>query len=429
MRKGSDNSKKNNDIKDVSNLKDKNRQGLKLFIWTIICIFVFYQVFILVQYTLGKKAKSSMWLYNGINKVVSFIIPKYVEVEEKKVLNLVALGDIYTTSNILKAAKSSDGYELDAAYKNTKEVLSKYDITIASLNTPIVNGDTYGAKSIYNAPEDLLDTIKYLGLSVVTTAGNHIYDKGEDGILNTISVLRSKKVDQVGINESSKRSKPYIINKNDIKIALLSYSTESNIDVKNSKEYLVNSLTDDNIKEDMNYIKTQNVDFIIAYLNVPNVDSTMVNSKQKTSTDKLFENGVNIVLGTGSKIVQEKTEDIFTLKDNSKNHVYAIYSLGDFIGDMDSNSRKISVSADITFTKNITKDKKGLVIESKTKRNMIINEPISFYTKVTSTFKITNYPIKTTLDKYYKDNSSLDIKDYDLIKAANDYLSKIIKNR
>jgi hypothetical protein len=182
------------------------------------------------------------------------------------------------------------------------------------------------------------------------------------------------------------------------------------------KEYLVNTLTEDNIKEDMEYVKSQNVDYTICYLNVPNEDNTRVNAQQKNGVELLFENGVNVVLGTGSKIVQEKTEDLYELSDGTKNHVYAIYSLGDFIGEMNTAERKVSVAADITFTKSITKDKDGNVIEEKTKKNMLVNNPLSFYTNVSSSYKTTNYPIDVTIQGYNDSKINLDVEDYEVLK-------------
>jgi hypothetical protein len=89
---------------------------------------------------------------------------------------------------------------------------------------------------------------------------------------------------------------------------------------------------------------------------------------------------------------------------------------------MDTDSRKVSMAADITFSKSITKDKKGKVIDEKTKKNMLVNKPLSFYTKVDSNYKITNYPIDITIDAYNQDKIQLDAKDYNAMKSAQENL-------
>lgn len=430
MRKGYiDNETEKIDI----NVKNKNgkynkKDIIKFCIWLAVFIFVYYQVYVIASYTIGKRDKSGMWLYNGVNKLVTTIIPKAKETTEEHTLKLAALGDVYTTSNILKGAKSGATYNFSDSLSQTKEVLSKYDIVLASLNTPVAGSKVgYSTKTVYNAPSELLDAIKNIGISVIATAGNHSMDKGEAGVNTTIEQLQTSGLNQVGLNKSSDRTKPYIIEKNNIKIAVLSYRTTSKVKIGKGKEYLVNELTKDNVKADMEYAKSQNADYIVCYLNIPNEDTTLVDADQKNNVDMLFENGVNVVLGVGSKVVQGKVEDMYELSDGSKNHVYAIYSLGDFIGDMDNDDRKVSIGADITFTKSITKDKKGNVVEDKTKTNMMINTPLSFYTKVSTTYKTTNYPINVTLDAYNQDKLNLDAKDYKAIKATSDSLKEILK--
>jgi len=408
--------------------KSKKKDIIKFCVWIAIFIFVYYQIYVLVAYTLGKKDKQSMWLYNGINKIMTMAAPKPTETTQDITLKLAALGDIYTSTNIIKGAKSGTQYNFLNSLDKTKTILSNYDVVLASLNIPVAGATGgYSTKTLYNAPNELLQTIKSLGISVVATAGNNLMDKGENGIKSTITAIETAGIKQIGLNLSSDRIKPYIIDKNNIKVAILSYMTVSKTKVIKGKEYLVNTLTEENIKADMLYVKSQNVDYVISYLNIPNEDASRVNSDQKKYVEMLLENGVNVVLGTGSKIVQEKSEDLFELSDKTKNHTYVLYSLGDFIGDMDTDDRKLSIAADITFTKKITKDKDGNIIEEKTKKNMLVNNTLSFYTKVSTTFKTTNYPIDITLDEYNQDKIELDAKDYKAIKTAQDTLKETLK--
>lgn len=427
MRKGyieGDNEKLNINVTK----KDNKKNLIKFGVWLLILAFVYYQLYILVQYTLGKKNKEDMWLYNGINNIITSIVPKETETTEEYTLKLAALGDIYASSNILKGAKVGSDYNFSDSFNQTKELLKNYDAVLASLNTPIAGSSLgYSNKTLYNAPNELLETVKSLGIGAVATAGNHLMDKGEKGITETINQVTKVGLNQIGLNSSSERTKPYILEKNNIKIAVLSYMTESEVKLPKGKEYLVNLLTEDNLKVDIEYVKSQNVDYIISYLNIPNEDASLVNSDQKKNAELLFENGVNVVIGTGSKVVQSKLEDLYELADGSKNHAYVVYSLGDFIGDMDTEDRRVSTGMDITFTKNITKDKKGNVVEDKTKKNMMINKPLSFYTKVSTSYKAINYPIDMTLEQYEKGTIELNKKDYDAIKAANEKVTEILK--
>lgn len=410
--------------KNSSNKKDK----IKFFVWLLVLMFVYYQVFVLVSYTLGNEPKGSMWLYNGINKIITSIAPQSKETTEEYKLNIAALGDVYSSTKILNAAKTGGEYNFSDSFAKTKEFLAKYDVVLASLNTPIADAKYITSTStVHNAPKELLTALKHIGITTLATANNHMMDKGETGVKTTIEQLQTMEINQIGLNTAEERIKPYIIEKNNIKIAVLSYMTTSNTKIAKGKEYLVNSLTEENIKTDMEYVKDQNVDYVICYLNIPNEDTTMVNGEQKTNVELLFENGVNVILGTGSKVVQGKLEDLYELEDGTKNHAYVVYSLGDFYGSMDSDGRKVSIGMDITFTKSITKDKEGNIVLEKTKKNMMFNPSLSFYTKVTKDYKTTNYPINKTIEEYDNGNLKLDSKDYEKIKEAQDEIKKILE--
>ena len=86
-------------------------------------------------------------------------------------------------------------------------------------------------------------------------------------------------------------------------------------------------------------------DYIIAYLNDPNEDSLLTSGEQKQNVELLFNNGVNVVLGTGSMVVQGQVEDQVQVNDEKTNHIYSIYSLGDFFGIYASDDNRSSVIA------------------------------------------------------------------------------------
>ena len=69
--------------------------------------------------------------------------------------------------------------------------------------------------------------------------------------------------------------------------SVLSYATTTNIKISDEKENLVNMLTEENLKEDINYLTSNNVDFIIAYLNIPNENCLITSGDQKKYVEML----------------------------------------------------------------------------------------------------------------------------------------------
>jgi hypothetical protein len=419
----------NNESIEKNKLNDNKKiKKVSVIIWICVCIFIYYQIVVLLQYTFGYKEKKDVFLYNFISNIISNVIPQTVNKETKQEVSvkLAAIGDIYATSNIIKSSKSGNAYDFTTPYKELSQKLLEYDVVIASLNSPISGINLgYSNKTYYNSPNEILDLIKKLNISVVSMANSHIFDKNEKGLETTLQNLEKEGINQTGV-DIDKTAKPYVIEKNGINIGILSYATNLNVKPLKGKEYLVNIFSEDKLKTDIEYLNKKKVDFIVCYISEYNDESSIVDSNKKDRFEILFKNGVDVVFGVGPKVVQSKTEEMYEYESNKNKHVYAIYSLGDFLGDLDKEEKRTNVIGDIIFQKTIVKDKNGNVIEEKTKSNMKANTPIKLYNKVTSIYKITNYNIDLTLENYNNSKVNIDVKDYNLIKDASDRLKRIL---
>lgn len=405
--------------------KSTTKQKIWLVIWIIIFLFICFEVLKLVNYTLGKEEKENMWLYNSVDSVVQKVIKKKKGSVEEKTLILAALGDVYLTPNMLNGAKTSDGYDFSTGTESVKEVLSKYDLVTASLSTPVA-GKSLGYSTVkeYNAPNEILTFLKDLNVSVLATATTNAMDKSITGINNTIDNIKEVELEQTGLG-SAERSKPVIVTKNDIKVGILSYATSSSVKIAKGNESYLNLLDDDNIKEDMEYLKSNNVDFIVSYLNTPNTDPEIIVAEQKESVEKLIQAGVDVILCTGVSGVQEDYEEEITLEDGTKNHVYAIYGMGEFMGGNTTDASKASIIADIEFTKTITKDKDGNV--TKTQSDMKIKTPIALWTSVDKNYSSNIYVMSDEIEKYNNSNSNLTAKEYSVMKEYYDSILKMFE--
>ena len=427
MRSGSaQNNMKYNDNKYKKNKNEiKAKHVIFMIIWFVIAIFMIYQVYSLAMYTLGKKDRESLWLYNSINKVFK----KENELEEipgaeEHTLKFAGLGDIYETTSMIAASKIGNTYNFNKGTENIKEKLSSFDVVVGSLSTPIADKSLgYTNITTYNAPKELVETLKDLNITAVATATNHAMDKNEKGIIDTITNLKDSNIDQIGINDSNEKNKPLVISKNEIKIGLLSYATKSNIKLQKGKEYLVNILDEEDVKSDIEYLKSQNVDYIISYLNVPNEDSLITSGDMKQNTELLFNNGVNIVLGTGAMVVQGQVEDEIKLENEKASHVYAIYSLGDFFGKYTNEDNRSCVIANIEFSKQIKKNKKGEI--TKTLTDFKVNTPIFVWTNLSKNNIKSMYIIEEEISKYNSESSNLTVKEYNELVAANKRLKSL----
>lgn len=419
MRKGSLESEASKGKKRAKKVTRKNI--IIMLIWLAITIFVVYQLIQLIMYTLGKRDKDKMWLYNTVNNIVGVVASNKSpsDITEEYTVKFAGLGDIYFTTNMIKGAKNDTTYDFTEGTEEISDKLKEYDLVVASLKTPIANSKLgYSTKTVYNAPQSVTELLKALNISALATATNHSLDKNEIGVEDTIANLEEAQIKQVGINAESRKA-PIILNKNNINIGFLSYATSSKVKMSNKNSYLLNVFDEEELKQDIEYLKDNQVDFIVAYLHVPNEDVTMVNSTQKQNTEKLFEAGVDVVLGTGSMVVQESVED--QTSDNKK--IYTIYSLGDFCGSYVTDENCLSVIANIDFSKTIIKDKDGNVKSTNTSMN--INKPTAIWTVVDNTYSKTLYFLDDEIKKYDAGNSTLSSKEYKKMKEANERISTL----
>jgi poly-gamma-glutamate synthesis protein (capsule biosynthesis protein) len=400
------------------------KQKIKMIIWLIVLIFIYYQIYNLVMYTIGKKDKEKMWLYNSLNSVIgTFVTKTSTQTTENHSLKFAGLGDVYATANTIKGAKTSSSYDFTNGTESIAIKLKEYDLVMASLNTPVAESELgYTSSNKYNTPIEMLDTLKNMNVSVVATATYHIIDKSEKGITQTLESLKDKKISQIGISGKT-RNDPLVITKNDITLGILSYTTDTSNEISSSKDYLVNVLDEKDLKKDVEYLKSKNVDYIIAYLNVyDKAGGGITSSDQKEKVELLFNNGVNVVLGTGSAIVQDKEEDQIDL-NNEKSHVYTIYSLGDILGGCETDDSQTSVIANIEFTKTITKNKKGE--STNTEKDMLVKTPIGVWTKITTAYKKEMYLIDDEIQAYSNNKSELTAKEYTKIKTAYEKIKQL----
>lgn len=370
---------------EINENKKTKKQILVMVLIFILCVLMIFEVVNLFNYTFGNVNKEDAKLYNFISS--TFLSNKNKLVNEEYKVSFAGLGDIYVSENVLNGSKTSNGYDFLSGTQDIQSKLKDFDVVVAPLSTPIA-GVKYGytKSNTYNAPTEIIELLKKFNISAVATASYHSLDKREKGALETIKNIKNEGIEQVGLNESIDSGKPIILEKNNIKLGILSYTTNSNVRMSKNEEYILDVLNEEDLQNDISYLKSNNVDFIIAYLNVKNENPELINSLQKQGTEMLFNLGVNVVLGTGSKVIQEESEDLINL-DNKDFHVYCIYSLGDFIGEYSTQKNRESLIANIEFVKKVSKDKNGNIVSQTS--DMLVKRPIKVNVEVGKKFSTT----------------------------------------
>lgn len=285
-----------------------------------------------------------------IEEPVEIIVP--IETKAK----ILAVGDIMFHMPQINAAKTTTGnYDFNPVFRHVKKYIEGADIALGNFET-VTAGDELGFSGFprFNSPVDTLIALKNTGFDILSTANNHSLDRGKDGIINTINVMNNTGLRNIGTFKDNNRS--LIIEEiNDIRIGLLSYTTSLNgLDSLLSKEdsYMVNKFDEEKIIEDINYLKEQNVDMIVAYLHWGYEYYEEPTEYQRELGRSLLEQGIDIILGSHPHVVQRS--EMINIDGKDK---FIVYSMGNFLSNqryetMGNQYTEDGVMIEITLNKN-----------------------------------------------------------------------------
>lgn len=200
-----------------------------------------------------------------------------------------------------------------------KDKLEEYDYIIANLETPLTNKKTslYPKGVHLRSSEENIKILKYLNISAVSLANNHIFDMGKKGLNDTIKVLDKANIKWFGIDGKSLHE-----NIDNNKLAISGYCCLSTNGLQLGRS--VNLLNKDLVKNKM--LKDKEAGELSILSIHWGLEHTSYPSYTQTNIAKLIS-GYNdcIIHGHHAHVIQ----GINKLNSNS----YVMYSLGNCIFD------------------------------------------------------------------------------------------------
>ncbi len=343
-------------------------------------------------------------------------------------IHMSAFGDTMCHLTNIKNAYNSSTKDYDFAnvFQNIKKYTQNADIAIGNLETTFAGSSRgYTGYPTFNAPEILGKNLKDIGVDVLTTANNHCMDKGNSGLVSTLNFLDNYGIAHTGTARSEDEQNTILIKDvNGIKIAFLSYTYGTNgITIPSDKPYSVNLIDKELIKKHITSAKEQNVDVICVSMHWGIEYKLKPNSTQKDLADFLFDNGVDIILGSHPHVLEPMEKRTITLNDGTTKDGFVIYSLGNFVSGQIYANTKSTVILDIQ----ITKDSEGKISIDSVKYT-----PVYLYDKGSTSKSRTRYTlidINQAIKDYEsgKDNS-ISKSLYNTLKDELNNITKTVGN-
>lgn len=220
---------------------------------------------------------------------------------------VLSTGDIMAHSTQLTGAKTSDGYDFSAFFKETQKYFTAADLSVANLEVTFGGTESgkYSGYPAFNTPDSLADAVKASGLNFLVTSNNHSYDTGLFGLKRTVSVLKEKNIEFIGTRDNTSDPLYTVKEVNGIKIGMADYTYETdgtqtgrkylngNILAEEANE-LIASFNYNRIEEfyteaeaAVNDMKAQGAEFIVFYMHWGNEYELKANTWQKSIAQRL----------------------------------------------------------------------------------------------------------------------------------------------
>ena len=257
---------------------------------------------------------------------------------------LTFVGDFLFEAPFFSAV--DNGYDKDSYFKLVKKYFEDDDLSVGNMEVVIgndkmkVSGDNYN----FCAPHYIGELVVSLDMQVLSTANNHTFDRGIEGINTTLDFFDGTDIVTVGTYRSQQdRETPRIVEKNGIKFGFLAYTLSTNQIVptqyrnlvglyRNPETRKVNDEYKSLIAKEMSALRPQ-VDVLIVMMHWGTEFTFEPNSEQKEMAKFLNENGADIVYGSHSHSVQP----VEFIDDEHKTLVFN--SLGNFASQDDDIAR------------------------------------------------------------------------------------------
>lgn len=176
-------------------------------------------------------------------------------------IKLAFTGDIlsYQNQNVLILEKYGS-YDYMTVFENVTHMFDGTDYVIGSLETVVTDKQKYTFSPIsFNSPSQILQSLRRAGFNLLTTANNHCLDRGIVGLDDTIYNIKKNGLHSTGTRSSESDSPFFVFNVGETKIAVLSYTYDTNPDANgvqlNSRDLFRVNLT----KEQMRIVQTDDI--------------------------------------------------------------------------------------------------------------------------------------------------------------------------
>lgn len=266
-------------------------------------------------------------------------------------VSMVVLGDNLMHMPVVNDGKNADGsYDYSRVFSQLTNDIKGADIAVIGQET-VLGGEELGLSGypLFNSPYGVGDSLVKEGFDVILHASNHIMDRNIKGIENTLAFWEKyPEITVLGINNSKEEQETVkIIERGGITFALLNYTYSTNgIPVPQGREYMVNMLDRDKIKEDITSVDGK-VDFVVVFPHWGNEYQMTASQEQMSLAKDMCLWGADAIIGSHPHVI----EPCEWIESENGNRCVVYYSLGNFVSRQKEVKNLLGGMASLEFKK------------------------------------------------------------------------------
>ncbi len=253
-----------------------------------------------------------------------------------------------------------EGYDFTYTYENVADLIAAADFASLNQECVMANQDP-SSYPRFNAPQEIGDAVVDIGFDLLNLSNNHMFDKGESGLIETMDFLATKEdliVTGAYYDEADYLDIP-TADVEGIVFAFVSATQHTNgLSIPESSPLVTPLIPDDGTPASENESVLELIaqveraaeisDVVVANIHWGNEYTYTPTSFQYEVAQLLVEAGVDILYGHHPHVLQPI--EYLTRTDGTQ--AVVCYSLGNFISCQDHGARMIGGLMDVTVTKN-----------------------------------------------------------------------------
>ena len=241
--------------------------------------------------------------------------PTVTPTPEPRTFTLVATGDVLLHERLWHQAEqdaSNTAMDFAPQLANVAPVVSGADLAICHLETPLAPADgPFSGYPTFSGPPQVVPALVAAGYDACTTASNHTFDKGADGVTRTLDALDAAGLAHAGSARTPQEADVTTIldvttEQGPVRVSLLSYTYGFNgIPYPDGETWRADEIDEATILADAATARTRGAEVVVVALHWGTEYDQEPNEQQRDLAPRLIASpDVDLLLGHHAHVVQ-----------------------------------------------------------------------------------------------------------------------------